>query len=71
MRIVAPDPHAATRDIVADAAFRRLIKQRLAASGLSVMDIEAFWIGPGFDPNAMAAFFDPDSALRITVSSHA
>jgi sugar phosphate isomerase/epimerase len=85
MRIVSPNPDVSTKEIIGDVAFRRAIKQRLADSSLTVMDIEAFWISPRFNPSQVEAAFalgaelgaryvvvagnDPDQARTIDALS--
>lgn len=46
LRIVPPVPDPAWRSIVGDAGAVRAVKQRLDATGVTVLDVEAFWMGP-------------------------
>lgn len=52
LRIVPPVPDPAWRSIIGDRQAERQVKQRLAAAGVSVLDIEAFWMGPDFRTEA-------------------
>lgn len=57
MRIVPPTPDAPMRPVIGDAPYQRRIKQRLAESGLKVLDIEAFWLTADTDVAGIAPAF--------------
>lgn len=57
LRIVPPMPDPAWRSIVGNRQAEREVKQRLAATGVRILDIEAFWMGPGFRVEACWAAF--------------
>ena len=48
LRIVPPTPDPAWRSIIGDAQAEREVEQRLAATGVKVLDVEAFWMAPDF-----------------------
>jgi sugar phosphate isomerase/epimerase len=57
LRIVPPVPDPAWRSIVGDIRAENAVKQRLAATGVKVLDIEAFWMEPGSHVDAWKPAF--------------
>lgn len=49
IRLVAPRPGDPLTDIVADEAAVRAVRDRLAVTGVRLLDIEAIWLSPGTD----------------------
>jgi sugar phosphate isomerase/epimerase len=49
LRIVPPMPGDPVAPVLGDASLQRAIRQRLAATGLKVLDVEAFWLTSSFD----------------------
>ena len=46
LRIVPPVPDPAWRSVIGDVQAERAIKQRLSDTGVTLLDVEAFWLGP-------------------------
>ena len=46
LRIVPPGPDPAWRSVIGDVQAERAIKQRLSDTGVKLLDVEAFWLGP-------------------------
>ncbi|MGO4712659.1 sugar phosphate isomerase/epimerase family protein [Bradyrhizobium sp. 2TAF24] len=46
LRTVPPTPDAPMRPVIGDKPYQRDIRARLADTGLTVLDIEAFWLTP-------------------------
>jgi sugar phosphate isomerase/epimerase len=57
LRIVPPVPDPTWRSILGDQQAERAIKQRLTATGVKVLDVEAFWMGPDFRAQACRPAF--------------
>ena len=63
LRIVPPVPDPAWHSIVGDQQAERAIKQRLAATGVKVLDVEAFWMEPDFSAQGCRPAFALGAAL--------
>jgi len=57
LRVVPPTPDPAWRSIVGDTQAEHEVKQRLATTGVKVLDVEAFWMGPDFRVEACRPAF--------------
>lgn len=66
MRILPPGPDVPMRSVVGDAAYQRSIAQWLKQSGLTVLDIEAFWLTAETDVAAIAPAFAFGAELGAT-----
>jgi sugar phosphate isomerase/epimerase len=63
MRIVPPMPDVPMRPVIGDPPFQRAIRDRLAATGLTVLDVEAFWLTAATDVRALEPAFAFGAAL--------
>ena len=66
MRIVPPTPDAPMRTVIGDAPFQRTILRRLSASGVKVLDVEAFWLTAETDVNSIEPAFAFGADLGAT-----
>ena len=66
LRIVPPPGAAEIVEVVGDVPLQRQIKQRLAATGLEILDIEAVWLLPGTDVTAVGPVLDTGAELGAT-----
>ena len=55
MRIVPPMPDVPMRPVIGYLPYQRAIRARLAASALTVLDVEAFWLTAATDLRALEA----------------
>ncbi|MDO9404408.1 MAG: TIM barrel protein [Polaromonas sp.] len=58
LRLVPPSPQDALVPVVGDEALIRALIARLAATGVSVLDVETVWIGPEHDPASLRPMMD-------------
>ena len=63
LRIVAPMPTDRIVPVVGDAAMIRAIGQRLAATGVGILDVEAVWLYPDADIDAYKPAFETAQRL--------
>jgi sugar phosphate isomerase/epimerase len=63
LRIVAPVAADKIVEVVGDAPLQRRIKQRLAATGIRILDIEAIWLVPDTDVAGLEAALDTGAEL--------
>jgi sugar phosphate isomerase/epimerase len=63
LRIVPPFPTDRITPVAGDRAMLQQIKARLAATGVSLLDIEAFWINPETDIEAWLPALDAGAEL--------
>lgn len=63
LRLVPPAPDPTWPSVVGDPQAERTIKQRLSDTGVQVLDVEAFWLGPDTDVQAWAPAFAMGAAL--------
>lgn len=63
LRVVPPMPSDTIVPVVGDQQLQRRIKKRLADTGLSILDIEAFWLMPQSDLDHMRRAIEVGAAL--------
>jgi sugar phosphate isomerase/epimerase len=63
LRVVPPLPGDAIVPVVGAAPLQRRIKQRLAATGLRILDIEAIWLSPQTQVDALQPALDLGAEL--------
>jgi sugar phosphate isomerase/epimerase len=63
LRIVPPLPGDAIVPVVGDIPLQRRIKERLAATGLRILDIEAIWLSPQTQVDALQPALDVGAEL--------
>lgn len=63
LRVVKPPGAAEIVDIAGDAALRREFKERLASTGVQLLDIEAIWILPETDVSSLRPALDAGAEL--------
>ena len=64
LRIVAPMPADRIVPVVGDAAMIRAIEQRLADTGVGILDVEAVWLVPNADIDAYKPAFETAQRLN-------
>jgi len=63
LRLVPPRPGDPYAPLVEDSALLRAARRRLVDTGLSVLDVEAIWLGPETDVGGFAPIFDVAAEL--------
>jgi sugar phosphate isomerase/epimerase len=64
LRIVPPMPSDAIVQVVGDERLVRQIQQRLADTGIDILDAEAVWLGPDTDVDSLEAAFETAGRLN-------
>lgn len=64
LRIVPPMPSDEIVPVVGNEPLIRELTQRLADTGIGVLDVEAVWLGPATDVEALLPVFDTAARLR-------
>ena len=63
LRIVPPPGAAKIVEVVGDVPLQRQIKQRLAMTGIQLLDVEAVWLMPGMELAAIGPVLDTGAEL--------
>ena len=63
LRICPPLPGDTITPVVGDIPLQREIKQRLSQTGISIMDVEAFWLMPDTSIDHLMPSFEVGAAL--------
>ena len=63
LRVVPPLPGDRIIEVIGDLPLRRQIKERLEATGLTILDIEAIWLTPQTDVASLMSTLDVGAEL--------